>query len=848
MTSHVSLLEAAELSYAAYMQSYVPNGWTFVNRQTSPKDENAFSVYAKQSIIASETEPKGYLALSFKGSDNYSNFKSDLLDNGADAWNEIKNSATEKYLQLLKATTTAGNEYYGYEIITTGHSLGGAMAQSLACINNLDCYEQNSLPLIMTDQEVVASFSSYSHSSINVYVSGDPATLWYSSVQGQSYLGTMAKLSSTYALQEIFGSALAATTGGLLGTAVVLNSMYRAHSILTVIDLLKSGAEPVIDGGSSAQVDPASLEHALQQMPPDKTEMTPDGTSTITTTNPDWRIDSSMQDGTQLNVTHDRNESVTLSSSHGTGANAPIDTITIDRYDDSHKLIEHKVQVLGDDGSWTEKNYDPFSNELVYSTWVKPDGSRGFDLNHGVKALIADFDNIVGDTVSPVAVAEATLIEKYVPLLYMKSPGIVAPRIYTHSPWAIDKPIHVNVAADGSSIISGEFFDEYNNLTIEVKMCLNPNGKMSFYSGPFLLYRQADGGVSFNENEWWADLCIGDNNRDIIEYLKSAVYPVFGVNQALSISLTPGFDINSPELFRYHYIMMRYHGYRDGWPISDDTDVGSSATDENGESNSNSLTYYAFEKSNEFMEISRQDPSINGAVLKFGPGIEQKDITVHMVDGALFLHFNGEDRIKINGMLDSNTDGILRAEFSDGTIWTHEQIQKAVATGTAGDDILYGSLNSETLDGKGGNDYISGNGGSDTYILGHDYGDLTINTGNQPWEEQAAGELIINQAKPENIWLRHSGDDLKIYIMGSSAAATVEGWYNSLGNRLYYLEVTNTDSKPLYLNGKLESLVKTMEAYEQAHPGFDPTANDAIFDEALNAEISYSWRTSYWNM
>lgn len=846
MASKISLLEAAELSYAAYMKSYVPSGWTFDDRQDSTS--NSFSVYAKKNVSAAEEEPKGYLALSFKGSDNYSNFKSDLLDNGADAWNEIKNSATEKYLQLLKATTTVGSDYYGYEIITTGHSLGGAMAQSLACINNLDCYEQNSLPLIMADQDVVASFSSYSHSSINVYVSGDPATLWYSSVQGQSYLGTMAKLSSTYALQEIFGSALAATTGGLLGTAVVLNSMYRAHSILTVIDLLKSGAEPVIDGGSSAQVDPASLEHALQQMPPDKTEMTPDGTSTITTTHPDWRIDSSMQDGTQLNVTHDRNESVTLSSSHGTGANAPIDTITIDRYDDSHKLIEHKVQVLGDDGSWTEKNDDPFSNELVYSTWVKPDGSRGFELNLGADSKTDSPSNGAGDAVPAVGIAEVILITKYVPLLYMKSISGISLSLHTQCPWDISKPINVNVAADGSSIIEGEFSGDYNTPPMKVKMCLNSDGKMSSYSGPFLLYKQTDGEVNFNDNEWWIDLCIGDNNRDIIEYLKSNVYPVFSTNQALSISSTLGLALDSPETFKYFELMGRYSGDRHGWPSIDGSDAGGVGTDGSGESNSNNLTYYAFEKSNEFMEISRQDPSINGAVLKFGPGIEQKDITVHMVDGALFMHFNGEDRIKINGMLDSNTDGILRAEFSDGTIWTHEQIQKAVATGTAGDDILYGSLNSETLDGKGGNDYISGNGGSDTYILGHDYGDLTINTGNQPWEEQAAGELIINQAKPENIWLRHSGDDLKIYIMGSSAAATVEGWYNSLGNRLYYLEITNTDSKPLYLNGKLESLVKTMEAYEQAHPGFDPTANDAIFDEALNAEINYSWRTSYWNM
>jgi hypothetical protein len=131
-------LTAAQLSAAAYPDwkqsgQSLPEGWSAGPTFVSQSGNNSITVFFNPST--------GQAVLAFKGSDNLSNFKSDLLDSGAAAWNETKPLA----LQALAAATSAG--YETSNISTDGHSLGGGMAQTFALENGLSGYGQNSLPI-----------------------------------------------------------------------------------------------------------------------------------------------------------------------------------------------------------------------------------------------------------------------------------------------------------------------------------------------------------------------------------------------------------------------------------------------------------------------------------------------------------------------------------------------------------------------------------------------------------------------------------------------------------------------------------------------------------------------------
>src|SRR5262245_40855210 len=123
--SGISDLIAAQLSKAAYTPlsdyqlgkaSLTPiAGWT-VNTAlsgTSPDGANQFITFVNDQTHQAVT--------AFKGSDNVSNFESDLLDSGASAWASIR-PKFETALNQLQAQ--------GYTVITDGQSLGGGLSQT----------------------------------------------------------------------------------------------------------------------------------------------------------------------------------------------------------------------------------------------------------------------------------------------------------------------------------------------------------------------------------------------------------------------------------------------------------------------------------------------------------------------------------------------------------------------------------------------------------------------------------------------------------------------------------------------------------------------------------------------
>lgn len=118
-------------------------------------------------------------------------------------------------------------------------------------------------------------------------------------------------------------------------------------------------------------------------------------------------------------------------------------------------------------------------------------------------------------------------------------------------------------------------------------------------------------------------------------------------------------------------------------------------------------------------------------LLELGAGISESSVTVKAtLDGTGLVLTDGVsgDQITLDGMLSDPSRGIQQVQFSDGTVWTAQQLVQMETTGTSGNDTLFGSFSGgNTFDGKGGIDIEVGRGGNNTFIFNQGYGWLTIN-------------------------------------------------------------------------------------------------------------------------
>lgn len=110
-----------------------PDGWN-TQHNAQGKLENQFQV----SINRRTKE----ITFDFKGSDAWSNWKSDLANAGASEFAKIAPQAQVVYEHLRQQP-----QFQDFRFAATGHSLGGGMAQSFALRNQIDAYVYNSLPI-----------------------------------------------------------------------------------------------------------------------------------------------------------------------------------------------------------------------------------------------------------------------------------------------------------------------------------------------------------------------------------------------------------------------------------------------------------------------------------------------------------------------------------------------------------------------------------------------------------------------------------------------------------------------------------------------------------------------------
>ncbi|SIT42325.1 Hemolysin-type calcium binding protein related domain (fragment) [Paraburkholderia ribeironis] len=245
------------------------------------------------------------------------------------------------------------------------------------------------------------------------------------------------------------------------------------------------------------------------------------------------------------------------------------------------------------------------------------------------------------------------------------------------------------------------------------------------------------------------------------------------------------------------------------------------------------------------LEISDTGSSSSPAnVLQLGTGISTSSITVKGTSTSIVLTdgITG-DQITLDNEMDIvNNSGVQKVQFADGTVWTKQKLQQMATIGTTGNDTLYGTTGADVFDGKGGNDIEYGYGGNDVYTLQQGYGLLTIYNGTSS-NIAAAGELLIKNVDPNEIWLQRVGNNLQVDVMGTKTEATIENWFSYSYSQLAEVAVSGGASGNMVLDTQINQLIQAMATFTANHPGFDPTssANPTITDPTVLTLVSSTW-------
>ena len=188
------------------------------------------------------------------------------------------------------------------------------------------------------------------------------------------------------------------------------------------------------------------------------------------------------------------------------------------------------------------------------------------------------------------------------------------------------------------------------------------------------------------------------------------------------------------------------------------------------------------------LEIYEASNTGDQSVLQMGAGLTAADIAVTSDSwGDLFLTDGTVgDRIELDNVLRGGNSGPQLVTFTDGTSLTQAQMIGLATTGTIAADSIYGQQGkvAQTFDGKGApsgsQDYVSGNGGNDTFVYNVGYGHLEIyeasNTGDQSVLQMGTGLTA------DNIRIASSGtnpSDVQIYDARAGDIVTLDDLLSS---------------------------------------------------------------------
>jgi Ca2+-binding RTX toxin-like protein len=149
-----------------------------------------------------------------------------------------------------------------------------------------------------------------------------------------------------------------------------------------------------------------------------------------------------------------------------------------------------------------------------------------------------------------------------------------------------------------------------------------------------------------------------------------------------------------------------------------------------------------------------------------------------------------------------------------------------------------GNTLANVLAGNAGNNTLAGSAGGDTYqayrgmgqdrLVENDANDATA--GNTDVLSFGTG-ITTNQ-----LWFRHTGNDLEVSVIGTNDKATVQNWYS--GNQYHVEQIKLSDGKML-LDTQVEALVQAMAGFTP--PPMGQTSLAASQQTALAPVLAASW-------
>ena len=186
--------------------------------------------------------------------------------------------------------------------------------------------------------------------------------------------------------------------------------------------------------------------------------------------------------------------------------------------------------------------------------------------------------------------------------------------------------------------------------------------------------------------------------------------------------------------------------------------------------------------------------NINPDSVQFGPGITASDLTFSRIGASndLLIRFaNSTDTLTVKGqfiyfynVFDTQPDRIEYFKFADGSQIDWEaviQILNATA-GTSGNDVIHGFSYQDVLEGRAGDDFLSGHEESDTYIFGRGYGHDTVRDDMGSIFATNNDVVMFTDAAYADVTFHRTGssDDFSISINGTSDALTVQNQFRIL--------------------------------------------------------------------
>lgn len=154
--------------------------------------------------------------------------------------------------------------------------------------------------------------------------------------------------------------------------------------------------------------------------------------------------------------------------------------------------------------------------------------------------------------------------------------------------------------------------------------------------------------------------------------------------------------------------------------------------------------------------------------------------------------------------------------------------------GNSSTNTITGNDGPNVLNGAQGNDTLTGGKGADTYFLEAGTGTDTIVE-----NDSTAGTIDLLQwgsgIHHDQIWLRKTGNNLEVSVIGTSDKAIVKDWYLGAGRQV---EQIWADGKVL-TDSKVQALVDAMAAF--APPSAGQTTLPAAYQTALTPVIAANW-------